>query len=95
MVSRLTRVTLGFCCMIYFSLFRLSCQTYQRPAIKEAKEPEKSEKIQDEANTKLKEALAKQQLTAKNYNRVFNLINSDEALCKKAMKLIEDERKEG
>ena len=37
--------------------------------------------------------LAKQQLTAQQYNRVFTLVNNDETLRKKAMKLIEEERK--
>ena len=63
------------------------------PQLKAAKDPQKSKKIQDEANTKVKEALAKQQLTVQNYNRVFTVVNNDETLRKRAMKLIEEERK--
>jgi hypothetical protein len=69
-------------------------QKYE-PEVKAAKDPQQSKKIQDEANTKIKDALAKQQLTVQNYNRLFTLVNNDEALRKKAMKLIEEERKRG
>ena len=65
------------------------------PQLKAAKDPQEGKKIQDEANGKIKEALAKQQLTAQNYNRVFTIVNHDEMLRKKAMKLIEEERKKG
>jgi Domain of unknown function (DUF4168) len=65
------------------------------PQLKAAKDPQESKKIQDEANGKIKEALAKQQLTAQNYNRIFTIVNHDEMLRKKAMKLIEEERKRG
>jgi hypothetical protein len=69
-------------------------QEYE-PELKATKDPQQSKKIQDEANTKIKDALAKQQLTVQNYNRLFTLVNNDEALRKKAMKLIEEERKRG
>jgi hypothetical protein len=65
------------------------------PQVKAAKNPQESKQIQDEANAKVKEALAKQRLTAQNYNRVFTIVNNDETLRKKAMKLIEEERKKG
>ena len=63
------------------------------PQVKATKDPQKSKKIQDEANAKVKEVLAKQQLTVQNYNRVFTVVNNDESLRKRAMKLIEEERK--
>jgi hypothetical protein len=65
------------------------------PQLKATKDPQESKKIQDEANGKVKEALAEQQLTPQNYNRVFTIVNNDETLRKKAMKLIEEERKRG
>jgi hypothetical protein len=58
-------------------------------------DPQQSKKIQDEANTKIKDTLARQQLTPQQYNRLFTLVNNDETLRKKAMKLIEEERKKG
>jgi uncharacterized protein DUF4168 len=69
-------------------------QKYE-PQLKATKDAQQSKKIQDEANAKIKDVLAKQQLTAQQYNRVFNLVNNDEALRKKAMKLINEERKKG
>jgi Domain of unknown function (DUF4168) len=69
-------------------------QKYE-PQLKAAKDPQQSKKIQDEANAKVKDALAKQQLTPQEYNRVFTIVNNDETLRKKAMKLIEEERKKG
>jgi hypothetical protein len=65
------------------------------PQLKATNDPQKSKQIQDEANAKIKDALAKQRLTAQQYNRVFTLVNNDATLRKKAMKLIEDERKKG
>ena len=69
-------------------------QKYE-PQLKATKDAQQSKKIQDEANAKIKDVLAKQQLTPQQYNRVFNLVNNDEALRKKAMKLINEERKKG
>jgi hypothetical protein len=62
------------------------------PAVIKAKEPEKK-KIQDEANAQVAAALAKQNLTAEDYNRIFKLVNGDERLRKKALKLVQEERK--
>jgi len=67
-------------------------QKYE-PQLQATKDPQQNKKIQDEANAKVKDVLAKQQLTAQQYNRVFTLVNNDETLRKKAMKLIEEERK--
>jgi hypothetical protein len=69
-------------------------QKYE-PQLQGAKDPQQSKKIQDEANSKIKDVLAKQQLTPQEYNRVFTTVNNDETLRKKAMKLIEEERKKG
>ena len=67
-------------------------QKYE-PQLQATKDPQQNKKIQDEANAKVKDVLAKQQLTAQQYNRVFTLVNNDETLRKKAIKLIEEERK--
>jgi len=65
------------------------------PALEDAKDNAARIKIQDEGNAKVKEALAKQHLSVEEYNRVFRLVNQDEELRRKAMKIIEYERKNG
>jgi len=67
-------------------------QQYE-PQLQATKDPQQNKKIQDDANAKVKDVLAKQQLPAQQYNRVITLVNNDETLRKKAMKLIEEERK--
>ena len=39
------------------------------------------------------QSLAKQNLSIEKYNRIYNLINNDEQLHNKALKLIDEERK--
>ena len=67
-------------------------QEYE-PPLRDNTDPQKGQQLQDRANAELKKSLAKQNLTVKNYNRIYNRINSDEALREKALKLIEEERK--
>jgi uncharacterized protein YqfA (UPF0365 family) len=55
-------------------------------------DPEKYKQTQDQASAALKKSLAKQNLSIEDYNRIFNAINSDEHLRKKALKLVEEER---
>jgi hypothetical protein len=66
-------------------------QQYE-PSIRNSQGAQKK-KIEDEANAKVKELLAKQRLTVESYNRLFKLVNSDEQLRKKALKLVEEERR--
>jgi hypothetical protein len=68
-------------------------QQYE-PSLKNAQEQERK-RIQDEANTKVKTALVKQNLTAEEYNRIFAQVNGNAELRKRALKLIEEERKKG
>jgi hypothetical protein len=68
-------------------------QQYE-PALKNAQEPERK-RIQDEANARVKTALIRQNLTAEQYNRIFAQVNGNTDLRKRALKLIEEERKKG
>jgi Domain of unknown function (DUF4168) len=67
-------------------------QQYE-PSLTDNKDPQKSQQLQDQANAELKKSLAKQNLTIEKYNSIYNQINSDEELRKKALKLVEEERK--
>jgi len=67
-------------------------QEYE-PSLMDNKDPQKSQQIQNRANEELKKSLAKQNLTIEKYNSIYNQINSDEELRKKALKLVEEERK--
>ena len=67
-------------------------QEYE-PPLRDNTDPQKGQQLQDRANAELKKSLAKQNLTVETYNRIYNRINSDEALREKALKRIEEERK--
>ncbi len=63
-------------------------------SLKNTQDPERK-KIQDQANDKVKTALAQQNLTAEDYNRIFGRVNGNAKLRNRALKLIEEERKRG
>lgn len=67
-------------------------QAYE-PSLEKVQDPKEKEKIAAEANSKVKKAIEKNGLTADKYNRIFTALNSNEALRKKALKLIDQERK--
>ncbi len=67
-------------------------QKYE-PSLGKTTDPEKYKQMQDQANAELKKSLAKQNLSIEKYNRIYNLINNDEQLHNKALKLIDEERK--
>jgi hypothetical protein len=67
-------------------------QEYE-PRLKNTQDPEKSKQIQQEANSKVEAALAKQGLTPEAYSRILKVVNADDELRKKALRLIEEERK--
>jgi len=67
-------------------------QRYE-PALSKAKDAAEKEKIQQEGNSKVKEAVEKQGFTVESYNRIFAAVNANEELRKKALKLINEERK--
>jgi hypothetical protein len=66
-------------------------QRYEK-SLKNAGDADKK-KIEDEANAKIKTALAKQNLSPEHYNQIFKRVNEDKPLREKALKLIEEERK--
>jgi len=67
-------------------------QQYE-PALGKNKDAEKDRLIENKANDELKTNLARQNLTVEQYNRIFNQVNSNEALRRKTLKLVEEERK--
>ncbi|MGH7825131.1 MAG: DUF4168 domain-containing protein [Candidatus Binatia bacterium] len=67
-------------------------QTYE-PLHKNAPDAEERKRIEQEANAKAEEALAKQGLTPETYKQIFSTVNANDELRKKALKLIDEERK--
>jgi len=67
-------------------------QSYEKQigSVQDAKE---KEKLQREGDSKVSKALEKQGLTPQSYNRLYTAVNNDEQLRKKALKMIEEERK--
>jgi hypothetical protein len=67
-------------------------QSYEKQigSVQDAKE---KEKLQREGDSKVSKALEKQGLTPQSYNRLYTAVNGNEQLRKKALKLIEEERK--
>jgi hypothetical protein len=63
------------------------------PKLKNTTDAATSKKIQDEANAKVARALEEQHMTADEYKRLFNLINTDQALRKKVLALVAEERR--
>ena len=63
------------------------------PKLKNTTDAATSKKIQDEANAKVAKALQEQHMTADEYKRLFNLINTDQALRKKVLALVAEERR--
>ena len=63
------------------------------PALDNAKDPQRKKQIEQEANTKVKQSLDTQGLTAERYNRIFAQVNSNEPLRQRVLKQVENERK--
>ena len=61
-------------------------------ALKNAKNSYEADKIQQETNSKIEEALQRQGLDTKAYNRIFWTIRTNKELRKKALTLIEKEQ---
>ncbi|OGQ83738.1 MAG: hypothetical protein A3F90_04445 [Deltaproteobacteria bacterium RIFCSPLOWO2_12_FULL_60_19] len=57
------------------------------------KDPKAREKIREEGDSKVKQALETRGLTPESYSQLFTAVNSNEQMRKKALKLIEAERK--
>jgi Domain of unknown function (DUF4168) len=67
-------------------------QSYEKQIgnVQDAKE---KEKLQREGDSKVSKALEKQGLTPQSYNRLYTAVNNNEQLRKKALKIIDEERK--
>jgi uncharacterized protein DUF4168 len=66
-------------------------QTYE-PRIGKIQDPKEKQKLQQEGDAKVKEALEQHGLTPQSYNQLFTAVNGNEQLRQKALKLINDER---
>jgi hypothetical protein len=66
-------------------------QQYE-PRMKEAKDLQESEEIQKDAMSRMQQALIKEGLTEESYTQIFEIARADEALRKKLIELIEEER---
>ena len=63
------------------------------PALEKASSAEHKKQIEQEANAKVKQSLDTHGLTAERYNRIFTTVNGNEALRKKILQRVEEERR--
>ncbi len=63
------------------------------PLLEKVQDPQEKQKMAQEANSKVKKAIEKNGLSADKYNRIFTAVNNNPELRKKALKLIDQERK--
>jgi ribosomal protein S19E (S16A) len=63
------------------------------PALERANDAQQKKRIEQEANTKVKQSLDAQGLTSERYNHIFATVNGNEELRKKVLKKVEDERR--
>jgi Domain of unknown function (DUF4168) len=63
------------------------------PRVKENNDPEKNKEIRQEAKSKIDEALSKEGLTVDSYSQIIQTVNANDELRKKAIEMINDERK--
>jgi Domain of unknown function (DUF4168) len=63
------------------------------PALEKANTAEQKKQIEQEANAKVKRSLDANGLSAERYNRIFATVNGNEALRKKVLQRVEEERK--
>jgi hypothetical protein len=66
-------------------------QSYE-PRLKESKNPEEGKEIQNEAASKMQEALTKEGLNEQSYVQIFEIARADEGLRKKLVEFINEER---
>ena len=67
-------------------------QSYEKQ-LNHTQDANEKERLQREGDAKVSQALEKQGLTQQSYNRLYTAVNNNEQLRKKALKLIEEERK--
>jgi hypothetical protein len=67
-------------------------QSYEKQ-LNQTQDAKEKERLQREGDSKVSQALEKQGLTPQTYNRLYTAVNNNEQLRKKALKIIEEERK--
>lgn len=67
-------------------------QAYEKQIIS-TQDPKQKERLQREGDSKVSKALEKQGLTPQAYNRLYSAVNSNEQLRRKALKMIDEERR--
>ncbi len=63
------------------------------PTLRKTKDPKEAERLQQTANAKLKKSLDKEGLSVDRYNKIYAAVNANEELRRKALKIVEQERK--
>jgi hypothetical protein len=63
------------------------------PPIEKSTDPDRTLRLQQSANQELKEALARNDLTVEQYNRIFAQVNGDKDLRQRVLEMVERERK--
>ncbi|MGE5301968.1 MAG: DUF4168 domain-containing protein [Alphaproteobacteria bacterium] len=63
------------------------------PSLQMTKNPKESQRLQQEANAKLKKTLDRQGLSVDRYNKIYAAVNAHEDLRRKALKMVEQERR--
>lgn len=63
------------------------------PSLQKTKNAKETERLQQEANARLKKTLDKQGLSVDRYNQIYAAVNANEDLRRKALKLVEQERR--
>jgi len=66
-------------------------QTYA-PQLKEAKTPEEGKQIQNEAMSKMQQALTQEGMNEQSYRRIIEIANADDGLRKKLLGFINEEK---
>jgi hypothetical protein len=62
------------------------------PRLKETKDPVQSKEIQNDAVSKVQEALTKEGLTEETYGQIFEIARADEGLRKRLIEMIKEEK---
>lgn len=68
-------------------------RAHYEPSLQKTKDPKETERIQREANAKLKKTLEKQGLSVDRYNKIYAAVNANEELRRKTLKMVDQERK--
>ena len=66
-------------------------ETYE-PRAKAASGPDEGKQIQQEAQSKFKEALTKEGLSEESFTQIFDMARADEGVRKKVLQMISEER---